>query len=188
MKKEYPRTETILRLLAGGVILTTLILNPQLSLGLASAMGMLAKGSKEWERFPRNQLKKTIDRLRKRKLVKLTENKNETIIELTDFGKKEILRFDIERIKIAKPKNWDGKWWLVIFDIPNTKKRARDCFQQKLKALDFYFIQESVAIIPYPCQKEIEFLREVYEISKYVNLLRVDYFEEEYKAKKKFNL
>lgn len=188
MKKEFPNTETILRLLAGGAVLTTFILNPQAAFGLASAMGMALKMSKDWQSFPKSQLKRTVDRLRKRKLVKLVEKNNQTIVELTEFGKKEILRFDVNRMKIDKPKKWDGKWWMVIFDIPEKAKRQRNIFQRKLKALDFYFIQKSVCIHPFNCQKEIEALREVYNIKSGVDLIRVDTFEKEYLARTKFNL
>lgn len=188
MKKEYPSTETILRLLAGGAVLSAFILYPQIGISLVSVIGGTIKLAKEWESFPRYELRKTVDRLRKRKLVKYTDFKKETLIELTDLGKKEILHFDILNIKINKPIKWDKKWWEVIFDVPNKKKRARDGFQRKLKSLGFYFIQESVALYPYYCQKEIEFLREMYGLTKEVNLLRIDYFEDEYLARKKFNL
>ena len=91
-------------------------------------------------------------------------------------------------MKIDNSKKWDRKWWMVIFDIPNKKKKSRDSFQKKLKTLGFYFIQESVGLYPYPCQKEIEFLREIYDIKKYVNIFHVEYFEDEYLVKDIFNL
>lgn len=141
-----------------------------------------------WESYSEKHLKRTLDRLRKRKLVEYKENGVETIIELTDLGKKEIIRYDINKMEIIKPKKWDGKWWMVIFDIPEHHKKQRDVFQRKLKDLGFYFIQKSVCLQPFSCKKEIDFLREVYGIKKWANLLRVDYFEEEYLARKRFNL
>lgn len=188
MIKEYPKTETVLRLLTAGAVLTTLVLSPQVAFGLASAMGTIVKMSKEWQRFPRYQLKRTVDRLRKRKLVKFTERSNETVVELTEFGKKEILRFDINKMRIAKLPKWDGKWWMVIFDIPEKSRKQRKLFQNKLKTLGFYFIQKSVCLHPFPCRVEVEFLREVFGIKKGVNLLRVESFEEEYLARQYYNL
>ncbi|MCL5675622.1 MAG: hypothetical protein M1120_00665 [Patescibacteria group bacterium] len=141
-----------------------------------------------WESHAGNHIKRTLDRLRKRKLVKFKEKGDKVIIELTDLGKKEIIRFDINKMEIARSKKWDGRWWMVIFDIPEKYKKRRNIFQRKLKELGFYFIQKSVCLHPFSCKKETDFLREFYGIKKWVNLLRVDYFEEEYKAKLKFNL
>jgi DNA-binding transcriptional regulator PaaX len=181
MSKEYPKTETILRLLAAGVILTSLFLMPHATIGL---MGTFH----HWAKFKQNHLRKTIDRLRKRRLVRYVKKDNETIIELTDLGKNEILRFDLSKITIKKLHKWDKKWWLVVFDIPEKYRKNRILFRKKLKELDFYFIQKSVCLCPYPCKKEIEFIREVYRIKEGVNIIRVDYFENEFAAKEYFSL
>lgn len=138
--------------------------------------------------YPSYYLKRNLDRLRKRKLVKYNENGDKTIVELTDLGKKEIIRYDVNKIEIIRPQHWDKKWWMVIFDIPENRKKQRNLFQKKLKSLGFYFIQKSVCLHPFSCKKEIDFLREVYKIKKWANLLRVEYFEEEYLARPKFNL
>ncbi|MBI3385386.1 hypothetical protein HY030_04300 [Candidatus Gottesmanbacteria bacterium] len=182
--KEYPRTEEVLRLLAGGAVLTSLILSPHLTLAAISTFKLFH----DWNNYSSFQLKRTVERLRKRKMVKIVERENETVVELSGLGRKELLRYDISKMQIPKPRKWDGKWWLVIFDIPEIAKNRRNIFQKKLKTLGFHFIQKSVCIHPYPCQKEIEFLREVYGIKKGVDLLRVEFFEKEYLVRDKFNL
>lgn len=183
-EKEFPTVEKVLRLLAGGIFLTTLFIQPHLALGIASTYMQFYN----WKRFPKNKLRRTLDRLRKRKFVRLVEQNNETFIELTEFGRREILHFDFQKLEIKKPLKWDGKWWMVIFDIPNIKKSSRDNLRKKLKELDFYFIQESVCIHPYMCQKEIEFLREYFHIKQFVDLVKIDYFEKEYLVRRYFNL
>ncbi len=180
--KEYPKTEEVLRLLAGGAVLTALILSPHLTLAAVSTLKLFH----DWNKYRPFQLKRTIDRLRKRKMVKIVERENETVVEMTESGRKELLRYDINKMQIPKVNKWNGKWWLVIFDIPNSRRKTRDIFSNKLKNLGFHFLQESVAIYPYPCQKEIEFLREVYGIKKFVDILKVESFEGEFKIKEKF--
>lgn len=184
MIKVYPKTEEVLRLLAGGTVLTALILSPHLTLAAISTLSFLTG----WGKYRPFQLKRTIDRLRKRNLVKIVEKNNETIVELTELGQSEILRYDINKMKIPIPKKWNTKWWLVIFDIPNDKRKTRDVFAGKLKDMGFYFLQESVCVHAHPCQKEIEFIREVYGIKKYVEILEVTSFEGEYKLKEQFDL
>lgn len=184
MIKEYPKVETILRLLAAGVVLSTMFISPHLLIAIATTYTSYAK----WKKFSRPRLKRSIDRLRKRKLVKLIERNNETFIELTDLGREEIIHYDINNINLTSTGHWDKKWWMVIFDIPEKYRKQRVLFQSKLKFLGFHFIQKSVCLYPYSCQKEIEFLREVYRIKKWVNIIKVDTFETEYLVKEKFNL
>lgn len=43
-----------------------------------------------------------------------------------------------------KPVLWDGKLWLVTYDIPNDKKRSRDRFRRWLFKIGCRMIQESV--------------------------------------------
>lgn len=43
-----------------------------------------------------------------------------------------------------RPKPWDGKLWLITYDIPNDKKRTRDKFRKWLVEIGCRMIQESV--------------------------------------------
>ena len=64
-----------------------------------------------------------------------------------------------------------------MFDIGNDKKETRNLFREKLKQLEFYQFQESVFIFPFPCLKEIKYLREVFEIPDEVKLVIANYVE-----------
>ncbi len=45
-----------------------------------------------------------------------------------------------------KPSQWDGKWYIITFDIPESARRKRDAFREKLKILGFGKLQASVYI------------------------------------------
>jgi DNA-binding transcriptional regulator PaaX len=49
----------------------------------------------------------------------------------------------VEEVKLKKPEKWDKKWRIVIFDIPNKKKPARNTLTEKLKKLGFYHLQKA---------------------------------------------
>ena len=49
-------------------------------------------------------------------------------------------------LKIDKPKIWDKKWRIVVFDIPEKQRGARDSLRTYLKKLDFYELQKSIFI------------------------------------------
>ncbi len=75
-------------------------------------------------------------------------------------------RFQIDSLKINKPKDWDKKWRIVIFDIAQLKSLQRNAFRGKLKELGFYPLQKSVWIHPYKCKDEIELLCEFFGLGK----------------------
>lgn len=88
-------------------------------------------------------------------------------------------RFQIDSLKIDKPKKWDKRWRIVIFDISHLKNLQRNTFRGKLKELGFYPLQKSVWIHPFPCKDEIELLREFFGLSqKEIRLITAENIEE----------
>ena len=127
--------------------------------------------------------------LRRCGLIK-TEIKNRQIyISLTPEGKKQAGKYQIDDLYIKKPRRWDQKWRLVIFDIANKKKIVREALRGKLKELGFYKIQKSVWIYPYNCKKEIQLLKDFFNLkTKEITLITAEKIENETFYKKKFKL
>lgn len=122
------------------------------------------------KRYKDASLRQAVYRLRKRGYVAIREQNGKTVIELTRAGNRIALKYRVEDMKLSRPKRWDGLWRLVFFDIPEKEKRAREVFRTKLNELGFYQIQKSVYVHPYPCEKELVFLRELYHLSPYIHL------------------
>ena len=98
------------------------------------------------------------------------------------------LTYQLDTMMVRKPKRWDKKWRVVIFDIPEKYRRVRDIFRSRLRQLSLYQLQESVYISPYPCFSEIEFLRELYGVSFTVSYLLVDRIEDDELLRSHFEL
>ena len=88
---------------------------------------------------------------------------------LTENGKKIFLRFNYEKMNIEKPKIWDRNFRMIIFDIPESRRVARDSLREKMKELGCVKFNDSVWVYPYPCQKEINFIANYWNIGKYVH-------------------
>src|SRR3989344_3419862 len=56
---------------------------------------------------------------------------------LTAKGKERFLQHQFNILALPRAKRWDGKWRIVLFDIPEPKKKIRDSLRRKLKALGF---------------------------------------------------
>lgn len=165
--EKYPLTKDLLMILAVGGAISLAVIAP----GLAAVVG---KELKWQERAKFNQ---RLERLKKRKLVKIIHENGERKVEITQDGHKKALEYKFEEMKIKTPDKWDEKWRLVIFDVSNDKKGQRDRLRGKLKELGFLILNESVLIYPYPCSEEIEFVRQIFRLGKEVTYLKTDRFE-----------
>jgi DNA-binding transcriptional regulator PaaX len=117
------------------------------------------------------------------------ENPDGTItIILTDKGKQKALTYDFGKMEIKKPQKWDKKWRVVLFDIPENRKKIRDALRYHLKNLGFYEFQKSVFVHPYDCKDEIDYLIEFYDIRRFVRFIIADSLDNELHLKKHFNL
>src|SRR3989344_7513510 len=100
---------------------------------------------REFEKIDADSLRQAINSLYKNKLIDIKNNKDgSTKMTLLNEGRKRILNYKIDEITIKKPKKWDGKWRLVLFDIPKEKKKLREALRFHLKRLGFYQYQKSV--------------------------------------------
>jgi len=55
---------------------------------------------------------------------------------------------------------WDGKWRIIIFDVPEISRKDRDFLRNQLRWLGFMELQKSVWIFPYEIKSELkEFIK-----------------------------
>jgi DNA-binding transcriptional regulator PaaX len=150
---------------------------------------ILKQFKKDWENIDRGRLFRLVREFYKERLVDFKEKKDGTVrIILTEDGRKKALSYKIDEINIKKPAKWDKKWRIVIFDIPETKKRSREALRNKLRELGFQKMQKSVFVYPFECENEINFIMEFWGIRSYVKFLRAESITNESELKIAFNL
>lgn len=156
--------EKILSLLTVAGMLSIAIVAPNI-------IGVFGKGIYCKYKFDRKKYKRSFYYLKRKKYITMLKDEDYDILKLTKAGEVHAFRYFVDNLSIKKPKIWDGLWWIVIFDIPDIARLGRDALRDKLKDLGFYKLQESVFVYPYDCQKEIELLKEVYQIKLYVKVI-----------------
>jgi len=119
-----------------------------------------------WKKYPKKKVGDTFSNLRKQGFLEIERKENQIYIRLTKEGKERAGIFQINDLKIKKPRKWDKKWRIVIFDISQLKKNYREAFRGKLKELGFYCLQKSVWVYPFECRAEIELLRDFFGLSE----------------------
>jgi len=186
--RSYRRGELakeILVMIAAGVAIPAAFLMPGIPVALKPLLNEVMKRCGIRRRRP---LVQSISHLKKRGLVSIAEKDGQQVLTLAEGGKKRVLRFELDKIEIRKPKKWDGCWRMVLFDIPETRKQGREALRGKLKQLGFYPLQKSCFAHPFDCKSEIEFISELFEVSPYVNYIVAKEIEGGSQLAKYFNL
>lgn len=117
--------------------------------------------------------------LKKQGYIRIFIEKKKKYIELTGKGKSKIQKISFDKIRLKRPKRWDGSFRVVIFDIPKKFNTQRDIFRHKLENLGFIRIQKSVYLNPFPCAEEIKEISKRLNISEYVLIMISDIIQTE---------
>lgn len=133
-----------------------------------------------------SNFKSTVYYLIKKGLIKTVNKDNQRFIRLTKNGELEAL---LAKARLADiPTEWDGKWRMIIFDIPEDSHEKRDFLRHLLKKNNFKKLQASVFINPYPLNREaIEYLKATGLIS-FIRIIKVEEMDDDKDLKKIFGL
>ncbi len=144
---------------------------------------------REWRAINRQSLERSVQSLYQSHLVETKENHDGTsTLVLSNNGKRRAPTFDVETMRIKTPARWDGKWRIIIFDIPHPLKKVRESLRYLLKHLGCFPLQKSVFVHPFNCEKEIEFITELHKARRYVRFIIADSIDNEIDLKQHFGL
>jgi CRISPR-associated endonuclease Cas2 len=137
-----------------------------------------------------NKIKRALKNLEKSDIITLEKNNNSIIVHSINNNHPRVIKYSIKSLLDfkKKKKQWNGKWFMVFFDIPEIQRNKRDYLREFLKEMGFYAYQKSVYLFPYECEKEITLIRKIVEGAKYMNYVIADKIENESLAKIFFNL
>ncbi len=183
--KQHATKEIILELLReGGTLLISAIKAGQ----ELRHLRVLRDPLPSWEAYYPSSVNRQLNRLWRKGYVDIRETTEGYVVTISDRGKTEVLRYDLNTMAIPAQTQWDGKWRMVIFDIPGSEETVRSAFRNHLKSLGFYQMQKSVYVYPYPCDEQIHYLREVYNIPHSVKIATISELENDEDLRKIFHL
>lgn len=118
-------------------------------------------------RTERNRLWKCVKYLERKHRIQIEERGGEKYVFLTAAGRTKLDEDAVWDLAVNKPRAWDRKWRLVMFDFPSHIP-TRHSFRGKLEDLGFIQYQRSVFIYPYECHEEIHTIARWYGLDEYV--------------------
>ncbi|MEI8103755.1 MAG: hypothetical protein WCG84_02540 [Candidatus Moraniibacteriota bacterium] len=145
--------------------------------------------SREWERINQQSLWRSVEGLHQSKLVtEKRQSDGSVVLQLTIEGWRQATFLQHRTMSIKKPKRWDGKWRIVLFDIPEKRKSLRDVFRRHLQKIGFRELQKSVFVFPYDCEREMLSLINLYEAKEYFRFILATEIDHASQLKRQFKL
>ncbi|MFZ2038415.1 MAG: hypothetical protein WAV11_00535 [Minisyncoccia bacterium] len=122
----------------------------------------------------------SVGRSRKRLIENgLLNYTKEGFLKLTPEGEKVMRKIEVKNYKIEKPRKWDKKWRILIFDIRESRKNIRDRIREILSLIGFVRLQNSVWVYPYDCEDLINLTKADSAIGRELLYIVADRIENE---------
>jgi DNA-binding transcriptional regulator PaaX len=135
------------------------------------------------------KIKSALSSLSRRGLVVFETRGGKRYARITERGKKRLL---IERQKAlllsARPKRWDKRWRIVMFDIPERRRGTRDELRNTMKDAGFARFQDSAWIYPYDCEDFIALLKADLHLGNAVRYVIADTIENDVSFRASFGI
>jgi CRISPR-associated endonuclease Cas2 len=119
----------------------------------------------------KKKFNKLIYYLKRNGYIKAASLKNEKAVILTKEGIDKAIKASF---KLRKPVRKDGKWVMLIFDVPEKSKGSRDLLRSILQNLGYKMFQKSVWISPYDISDKTEKLLQLHSLENYVKIFLIE--------------
>ncbi len=136
------------------------------------------------------KVKRSLQKLEKNQIIDLIEEGDRVHVYIKDYKNTHILKYSIKSLLDFKnkKKKWDGRWFLVFFDVPEIQRNKRDYLRNFLKEIGFYPYQKSVYLYPFECEKEVALIKKIVGGAEYMKYIIAEKIEDEDEIKTFFNL
>jgi phenylacetic acid degradation operon negative regulatory protein len=104
----------------------------------------------ETKNYTPQTIRNLLSKLKKEKLV---ESKARSVYGITTYGK-EVIESLSNKVHFYNLE-WDGSWYMLMAEIPETERRKRDAFRRSLVHLGFGQFYKSVYVYPWDLTKEV---------------------------------
>lgn len=115
-------------------------------------------------------IRNTISQLKKRAYIDLIKR---SCYEITPLGRDMVQSTNGKLLLLEKC--WDKRWFMVIFEIPETERKKRDRFRSDLIRLGFGLLYKSIYISPWNHMDEVTHLSDHYDLHPYIKIVHGEF-------------
>ncbi len=138
--------------------------------------------------MPTKRHGQSINRARDRLIKKGLLTRKDGFLRVTPRGEATLQMLQLEDYRLRRPRRWDKKWRVLIFDIPEYRRSVRQKLRHTLITIGFERLQDSVWVYPYDCEDLIALLKADFKVGKDILYMIVDELEGDARLKKHFGL
>ena len=109
-------------------------------------------------------------------------------LRLTTKGERALRHLMLREFVAVRPRRWDKKWRVLIFDIPENRRALRIKLRITLRSIGFERLQDSVWIYPYDCEDLIALLKADFHVGDDVLYIIADSIERDASLRQHFKL
>ena len=109
-------------------------------------------------------------------------------LSLTDVGRSALGKAVDSTRHLLETQDWDYKWRIAAFDIPEKYSSLRDKVRDILKRAGFEKLQASVWIFPHECEELVQLIKKESNLSGYVLYGVLERIEDDDRLRKLFKL
>lgn len=95
-------------------------------------------------------LKRSLRGLQDAGLIEIHHSGQQDYSRITPLGKRKFHSLNLENDTAVFNPHWDGKWRIILLDLPEDRKTERESLRYLLKKAGFILLKNSVWISPYP--------------------------------------
>lgn len=187
-KMEDKNTKAIRRTKINNAIIITVAVVGIIAMGMVAPQALGRLGRKKYPRQRLFQTRSRVVALIRSGYLKVERRDGAGYLRLTEKGEQFAALMREGALAPKKPRRWDGKWRLLIFDIPERRRGIRVHIRRTLATLGFVRLQDSVWAYPYDCEDFIVLLKAECKIGKDVLYIIADQIEHDAPFRAHFHL
>ncbi len=141
------------------------------------------KASKSDESFDNAQdryaVTRTIKNIVDSGFAEVFQTEQSEYMRLTPLGRQKLYRDELTNTTAVMNPNWDGKWRMIILDLPEDRKSEREALRYLLKKAGFVCAKNSVWVSPFPFEHFFTNIKKDLGLTNEMLIITTDQVDEE---------
>ncbi len=123
-------------------------------------------------------------------LIETLEGGQNDYARITKKGRQKLASLKLDNKNSLSNPTWDGKWRIILLDLPETRKAEREALRYLLKKAGFICLKNSAYVSPYPFEFLFQNMKKDFELSTELMIIVTENLDPETEAilRKTFNL
>ncbi len=126
------------------------------------------------ERINKQNFSKLIYYLKRKNYITVKNLEGKKAVMITKKGINKALMSYFKKADTVLKKRADGKWIMIIFDIPRKYNKSRNLLRNVLQNLGYKLFLDSVWVTPYDVSEKTEQLLKFYSLDSYVKIFLIE--------------